>query len=212
MPKGQALFKALSRHAGSLTALRLRNLTPGAFASLDQLKNCTGLKFLSLGGDKWTSSHASVDSGIVAWLQNCSRLKTLEISSLSSGSHILQEVLRSPNVRLTDLSVEACREGNAPWYTSLHHQQSLKCLCIDLTYVGTADGIFEAISQLSELRALSEDSLEEMREKALNWGKIIVNRDEDDSYDKNTMPLDRHARQPTLIIPHRPFRYMLPKR
>lgn len=110
MVKCKALFQALDKHAQSLKELRLEYMTPRAFASLDRLQNCTGLKTLGLrsyladesDATIWASNHAPVYSRIVAWLQNCSQLKDLALLHLPSGSQ-LQDVLKSPNVRLTDL-------------------------------------------------------------------------------------------------------------
>ena len=169
MVKCKALFQALDKHAQSLKELRLEYMTPRAFASLDRLQNCTGLKTLGLrsyladesDATIWASNHAPVYSRIVAWLQNCSQLKDLALLHLPSGSQ-LQDVLKSPNVRLTDLCYKITEVATS-WYTSLHHQQSLRSLEAEVDVLelqnqgpvtGRCAGLAKGVSQLPELQDL----------------------------------------------------------
>jgi hypothetical protein len=126
-------FNALNQHAKSLTELKLGSLHDDAILALGQLRECTALRLLVLGDNlgslQLEATQNDIFLEIVEWLSACSNLRDLTMKKFYDGPAILAQVLPSPNVSLSKLSLEGyvvCRHGSAAFHASLTEQPQLQ--------------------------------------------------------------------------------------
>ena len=129
---GAASFEALGRHK-SLQTLTIANINQEAIQNLHQLKSCTELQTLVLednfGTVRLEELNNDVFVEVVAWLSSCTKLRDLTLKRFFDGPAILSQVLSSPNLKLTRLSLEgyAVRSPNSRlFHTALSEQKSLE--------------------------------------------------------------------------------------
>lgn len=125
-------FSALGRHS-SLQELKLANLGQEAIQSLNQLKGCTELQTLSLEDNFGTVQLEALNNDVfiqvVAWLSSCTRLRDLTLKNFYDGPALLSQVLASPNVRLSKLSLEGYlvrQQSSRLFHTALSEQKHLE--------------------------------------------------------------------------------------
>ena len=132
---GAVSFSALGLHARSLTELKLSNLQNSAVLSLGALKECTKLQLLVLednsGSLQLEATQNDIFVEIVEWLSNCAELRDLTLKRFYDATTILAQVLTSPKISLTKLSLEGYvvqRPGSAAFHSSLCEQPKLQSL------------------------------------------------------------------------------------
>lgn len=119
---------ALNTHGDSLTELELA-LNEDGILAVGLLQDCKSLTDLTV-----TALRPSVDLKatqndvylqIVEWLKTCSSLKRLRMTNMLSAPDLILPVLLNPNVKLTEISVNA-REGSM--YAIKDHQEFHRAL------------------------------------------------------------------------------------
>ncbi|KAK4943010.1 hypothetical protein LTR10_017395 [Elasticomyces elasticus] len=114
---GRRSFEALGRHR-TLQELELSNLNQEAMQNLSALKACTEIHTLKLddsaGNVQLENMNHDVFVEVIGWLSSCRNLRDLTLKNFFDGPAILAQVLYSPNVELTKLSLE----GYSVRYTS----------------------------------------------------------------------------------------------
>lgn len=162
---GQEAFKALSAHSSSLKYLVLQSLQRPALTSLNILCHCRALEKFTLEAStiaeefEWQSTVKQVFEHVVPWLSACADLRTLEMTKVPNATALLGEVLKSPDVRLTMLSVKLL-ESDETFFSSLGHQTQLRHLLIDAKYLLDVSDprhtkLVDSICSCPELRELT---------------------------------------------------------
>jgi hypothetical protein len=158
-------FEAMGAHKQSLKELKLGSLSRAAIENLNCLKDCTSLHTIFLeeatGSTQLERFHNDVFVEVIEWLSSCPNLRDLTLQKFYDGPAILAQVLSSPTVRLTKLSLEGYhlrRQDSAAFHAALAEQKSLESLWLrgngedaspeDLTTM------VEALCNLSNLREL----------------------------------------------------------
>ncbi|KAK3399319.1 hypothetical protein B0T20DRAFT_351954 [Sordaria brevicollis] len=163
---GPDLPAGLARHAGSLRRLSLTGLGTRALGALSELRHCNALESLHLNasgaGPDFDFAHSPSYSQCVEWLQDCTRLTHLDLSSFIGSTQLLKDSLPGPKLRLQSLSLGLV-ESNAPWYDELHHQTKLAYLSIEVPRLefqelgpasGRCQGLAAGIGRCPNLREL----------------------------------------------------------
>lgn len=169
-------FTALGRHS-KLRELKLGNLSQTAVESLNYLKGCTALQTLVLEDNIGVVQLEALNNDafveVVHWLSSCSNLRELSLKKFADGPAILSQVLVSPTVRLTKLSLEDYKVSSTAsrlFHTALSEQKQLEAVWLrgnaedvvpdDLTIM--IDGLSN-VPHLKELvlKELSDDFQEE---------------------------------------------------
>ncbi|KAI1102610.1 hypothetical protein F4804DRAFT_334105 [Jackrogersella minutella] len=147
---GENALTALNAHATSLRTLLLGSLSPRAMKALNSLSKCTALETLLIENNKLFNQ---VDLGyfseevlreVIVWISNCKSLKDLSLVHILNALPMVKEVLKSPEIRLTSLSVVdfhsgAEEEDDATW-AALGSQVHLESLTL-----GLLDGIVNGL-------------------------------------------------------------------
>lgn len=127
-------FEALGRHK-TLRELKLSNLWQTAVENLNCLKGCTELHTLMLedntGIVQLEALNNDVFVEVVHWLSSCSKLRDLTLKRFYDGPAILSQVLNSPAVHLTKLSLEGYlvrQPGSRLFHTALSEQKTLEAV------------------------------------------------------------------------------------
>ncbi|KPI41239.1 uncharacterized protein AB675_8004 [Cyphellophora attinorum] len=126
-------FTALGRHK-SLRDLTLNNLSRQAVENLNCLKDCTELQILVLEDNEAVQLEAAnndIFTEVVEWLRSCSKLRDLTLKRFRDGPAILSQVLVSPTVKLTKLSLEGylVRDTSSRlFHTALSEQKTLEAV------------------------------------------------------------------------------------
>ncbi|ETN42991.1 uncharacterized protein HMPREF1541_02149 [Cyphellophora europaea CBS 101466] len=125
-------FEALGRHK-TLQELKLSNLSQTAIENLHHLKGCTNLHTLALEDNLGTVQLEALNNDVfvevVHWLSSCSKLRDLALKKFADGPSLLSQVLSSPNVRLTKLSLEGYQvrlPNSQLFHTALSEQKHLE--------------------------------------------------------------------------------------
>ncbi|RMD39819.1 hypothetical protein DV735_g5309, partial [Chaetothyriales sp. CBS 134920] len=170
---GRASLTALGRqHARSLQVLVLGNMSKEAVLSLDQLQHCTELHTLvledNLGSvqleeDEEAVANSVFDS-VVSWLSSCSKLRDLTIKRFHDGPALLSQILPSPQLRLTKLSLEGYAIGGNSsqtsqlFHSSLSEQKTLESIWLkgsgDDTVPDDLQILVDGLCNLPRLREL----------------------------------------------------------
>jgi hypothetical protein len=166
---GAETFKALCNHSDSLNSLGLLSLKRSGFQSLNELQHCLSLKSLRLEGASsarsylWDTESQQVYEEVIGWLQKCASLQELEFVSVPASTSILTEVLKSPAIHITSLSLlTATVDGE--FYMSLRKQQQLRHLVVKII----DDDVLEAGDERHMVLAEAISSCEELRELDIN--------------------------------------------
>jgi len=129
---GKASLDALATgHSSSLRKLNLSALTAPAFERLGALSSCTRLTSLALEASQpasfdWEGNFKHSFLQLAALLRDLSTLTRLQLVNVPGATTLLGRVLKSPNLRLTDLNLELCEDdGDKDFYSSLAHQADL---------------------------------------------------------------------------------------
>ena len=126
-------FISLGRHK-TLRELKLGSLSETAVENLHNLKGCTELQTLLLeatGSVQLESQHNDSFIELIQWLGSCSKLRDLTLKGFSDGAAILSQVLVSPTVKLTKLSLEGYHlrfTSSRLFHTALSEQKSLEAV------------------------------------------------------------------------------------
>ncbi|KAL2201147.1 hypothetical protein P885DRAFT_26164 [Corynascus similis CBS 632.67] len=169
-------FKALRLHSQSLRFLELLSLERLAFESLNELQYCHELEALKLEGAPstrhypWNLDSKDVFQEVIQWLQNCTALLDLSFTAVPAATTILAEVLKSPAVRLMNLSVQTF-DLDTDFCSSLVHQRQLRHLALyirDEELLEADDGrravLAAAIASCHHLRDLETNELFSLEE------------------------------------------------
>ncbi|KAI0004869.1 hypothetical protein F4779DRAFT_599118 [Xylariaceae sp. FL0662B] len=146
---GENALTALNAHAASLKSLKLGSLPPQAMKSLNMLSGCTALEILAIEND----GHNKVDLKVFnegmlqefsKWIGKCKLLRELSFTHVLNALPVVKEVLGTPGIRLTSLSVEDYLSGteaeNAATWSLLGSQDRLESLTLGLQD-GQVDGL-----------------------------------------------------------------------
>lgn len=131
-----ASFKALECHSLTLTDLALKSLSAEAVESLHLLKGCINLTTLSLAESTASATdleqrHNDVFLEVVAWLQACTKLRTVQLSNFFSGPAILEPLLLEKNIHIQELELDGYVMTPAKsFHRALAHHTSLQSLCL----------------------------------------------------------------------------------
>lgn len=161
---GAASFSALGRHK-TLQELKLANLNQEAMQNLNQLRGCTEIHTLvledNLGTVQLESLNNDVFVEVVAWLSSCSKLRDLTLKKFHDGPALLSQVLSSPNLRLSKLSLEGYlvrQSASRLFHTALSEQKSLESVWLKGSGEDTVPDdlqiMVEGLSNLPTLREL----------------------------------------------------------
>ncbi|KAK4252180.1 hypothetical protein C7999DRAFT_10283 [Corynascus novoguineensis] len=213
---GRETFKALRMHSQSLRFLELLSLERLAFQSLNELQHCHKLEALKLEGAPstrhypWNTESKDVFQEVIQWLQNCTALLDLSFTVVPAATTILAEVLKSPAVRIMNLSVQTF-DLDTDFCTSLVHQQQLRHLALyirDEELLEADDGrravLAAAIASCHDLRDLETNelfSLEEVENICSSLPlleNVVVNGDLID--DEFLVPMSRLSNLKSLNI------------
>lgn len=132
---GLKALEGLMQHSRSLRLLDLSSLQNTCLAALDTLSQCQYLENLSVEASTpsppstWAVSGEDPLPKVATWLKECKSLKRLVISNLAGASKLLSEILESPDLRLTDLSLGLIDDEEA-FYTALGSQTTLESLSL----------------------------------------------------------------------------------
>ncbi|KAI1658275.1 hypothetical protein F4813DRAFT_395968 [Daldinia decipiens] len=142
---GENALTALNYHAASLRRLVLRNLTPQAMKALNSLPDCTFLETLLIENDRYNLVDAAdypeeTLKEVSAWICKCKSLRDLSFSHFIGSDPVVKDILNSPDIRLTSLSLisihsETEAEDTATW-TALGLQDRLESLTLGLHELG----------------------------------------------------------------------------
>jgi hypothetical protein len=129
---GRKTLESLRQHASSLKVFSLY-VESAAVAELPLLSVCTNLVDLTLDvnatiSSDWAPSHKQEIRDVASWLQQCTTLKKLSVLNLPAAPHILSEVLKVPDIQLTDLeiTIPATQEDQTAFSAALGRQTRLK--------------------------------------------------------------------------------------
>ena len=169
---GSASFQALGRHQG-LQELKLANLDQDAIQSLNKLKDCTEIQILALEDNLGTVQLESLNNDVflevVAWLSSCTKLRDLTLKKFHDGPAILSQVLSSPNLRLSRLSLEGyfVRQPNSRlFHTALSEQKSLHSVLLKGNGEDTTpDDLQIMVEGLSNIPTLRELHLKDVSDE-----------------------------------------------
>ncbi|KAI1477865.1 hypothetical protein F4774DRAFT_185553 [Daldinia eschscholtzii] len=149
---GKKALTALNSHATSLRSLVLRNLTPQAMKALNSFPDCTSLEKLLIENDLYNLVNLTDYPGgmldeVSAWICKCKSLRDLSFSHFIGSHPVIGDILNSPNIRLTSLSIISIHSGTEPedtaTWTALGFQEHLESLTLGL-HDGTANFLMEA--------------------------------------------------------------------
>lgn len=132
---GYKALDGLMEHSRSLRLLNLSSLQNTCLAALDTLSRCQYLENLSIEAETpslpstWAVSGEDPLPKVASWLKECKSLKRLVVSNLAGASHLLSEILESPDLRLTDLSLSLIDDEEA-FYNILGNQTALESLSL----------------------------------------------------------------------------------
>ena len=161
---GATSFSALGRHQ-TLQQLKLGNLNQEAIQNLHQLKGCTDIHTLSLEDNLGTVRLEDLNNDVfvevISWLSSCSKLRDLTLKKFHDGPAILSQVLSSPNLKLSKLSLEGYlvrQPSSRLFHTALSEQKSLEVLWLrgdgEDTVPDDLQIMVEGISNIPTLREL----------------------------------------------------------
>lgn len=159
---GPESFTALNCHSESLTELQLRSISADAMVALHLLKGCTNIVSLHLSERSRTTTdlehrHNDVYLGVVAWLRECKRLKSVKLSHFSAPS-LLASILLEHDIHLTELELtDYTMAVGKTFHRALLHQRSLQTLYLkgEGDEPGT-DGYDVLVDSLCNLRCLTD--------------------------------------------------------
>lgn len=213
---GRETFKALGEHSSSLRSLSLFSLERTAFQALNELQHCLSLESLRLEGAPsarrylWEAECKQAFQEVVQWLQKCTALRELEFTVVPTATTILAEVLKSPVVRLTSLSLLTF-DLDKEFCLSLLKQQDLRHLAVKIRDEDLLEAdderhtmLANAVACCHELRELDTNelfSLEEIEHicASLPWlEEIVLNGDLIDN--EFLTPLSRLSKLKSLNI------------
>ncbi|KAI1803109.1 hypothetical protein F4811DRAFT_554242 [Daldinia bambusicola] len=153
---GKNALTALNSHAASLRSLVLRNLTPQAMKALNSFPGCTSLEKLLIENDLYNLVDLSeypddMVNEVSAWICKCKSLRDLSFSHFIGSHPIIKDVLNSPDIRLTSLSIISIHSGTeleetATW-TALGLQEHVESLTLG-RHEGTTNFLIEARPRL----------------------------------------------------------------
>ncbi|KAK6949931.1 hypothetical protein Daesc_008254 [Daldinia eschscholtzii] len=132
--------------------LVLRNLTPQAMKALNSFPDCTSLEKLLIENDLYNLVNLTDYPGgmldeVSAWICKCKSLRDLSFSHFIGSHPVIGDILNSPNIRLTSLSIISIHSGTEPedtaTWTALGFQEHLESLTLGL-HDGTANFLIEA--------------------------------------------------------------------
>ncbi|KAI8966695.1 hypothetical protein F5Y11DRAFT_361748 [Daldinia sp. FL1419] len=137
---GETALAALNAHGVSLRSLVLRNLAPQAMKSLNSLPDCTSLETLLIENDVFNSAdltnYPEMLKEVSVWICKCKSLRDLSFSNFIGSHPVIKDILNSPNIRLTSLSIMYIYSGTEPddtaIWTALGRQDQLKSLTLGL--------------------------------------------------------------------------------
>jgi hypothetical protein len=130
-------FKALCEHSRSLKSLGLFSLERPALESLHELQHCLSLETLKLEVAwsaqryDWEANSKQCFQEVIQWLTKCAGIKDLDFREIPASTKILAEVLKSPNIRLLNLSLKTL-DFDKEFCASLPKQTELRDLTIRL--------------------------------------------------------------------------------
>ncbi|KAI1465239.1 uncharacterized protein F4812DRAFT_466681 [Daldinia caldariorum] len=138
---GKIALTALNSHAASLRSLVLRNLTPPAMQALNSFPACTSLEKLLIENDLYNLVDLSkypdnMVNEVSTWICKCKSLRDLSFSHVIGFHPVIKDVLNSPDIRLTSLSILSIHSGTEPedtaTWTALGLQEHLESLTLGL--------------------------------------------------------------------------------
>ncbi|KAH9899017.1 hypothetical protein F4778DRAFT_782613 [Xylariomycetidae sp. FL2044] len=156
---GEASLAALNAHSKSLRALDLSSLSKPAMEALNALPNCTELESLNIENYHYERADLSefkngVLKEVAAWISHCKNLRDLSFKHVQDALFILKEVLSSPDIHLTSLSLldfqSGTEEESRSLWTALGKQDRLESLTL-----GLQDGTIDSLT-LSQYPPLTD--------------------------------------------------------
>ena len=167
---GVLSFNALGHHAQSLLVLKLSSLTRDSVLALGALKECTQIRTLLLHDSQGTTPLEATQNDVflevIAWLSDCRELRDLTMIRFWDGPSILAQVLSSPTVHLTKLSLEGyiLRDPtSAAFHASLSSQPDLQVLWLKGNGEdANPEDISIMVDSLCQLRNLRDLSLKDI--------------------------------------------------
>lgn len=173
-------FRALNDHSTTLTELALKSLSAEAMESLHLLKDCTNLTSLSLAeGPSSTTDlenrHNDVFLEVVNWLQNCTKLKSIQLSRFFSAPALLTPILLEKSIHLEELELnDYLMRSSTTFHRALAQHKSLRSLYLKgEAEEGMPDGCMILVNSLSELENLTDLRLRDIAEN-FNDGHIRI--------------------------------------
>lgn len=158
-------FTALSTHHGqSLTHLTLGKIKPETMPAIPLLKGCTNLIHLSLGEfnrpeTEFNITHRNEFDETVAWLRQCTKLRTIELTNFRSAPALMTPVLWENSVQLVKLHILDYKMCDAmEFHRALSSQISLKDLFLrgepDYNEIIGTEVLVQSLSKLTNLTDL----------------------------------------------------------
>jgi hypothetical protein len=161
---GSMSFSALGQHK-TLCELKLANLNQEAMQNLNKLSQCTELHTLSLEDNTGTVQLEALNNDVyvevVTWLSSCTKLKDLTLKKFHDGPSILSQVLSSPNLKLSRLSIEGYlvrQPSSRLFHAALSEQRFLESVSLkgngDETVPDDLQIMVEGLSNIPTLKEL----------------------------------------------------------
>ncbi|EAQ91118.1 hypothetical protein CHGG_03053 [Chaetomium globosum CBS 148.51] len=213
---GRQTFKALGEHSSSLKSLSLFSLERAAFQALNELQHCLSLESLRLEGAPsarrylWEIECKPAFQEVVQWLQQCTALRELEFTVVPTSTTILAEVLKSPVIRLTSLSLLTF-DLDKEFCLSLLKQQDLRHLAVKIrdedllesdderhTMLANAVACCHELRELDTNELFSLEEIEHICESLPQLEEIVLNGDLIDN--EFLTPLSRLSKLKSLNI------------
>jgi hypothetical protein len=160
-PIPAAAVKALSTHSRSLKVLEIQHLQRPAFASLSSLGDCRNLEGLYLHVEhrdlepSWAAERHWLIDTMTEWLSNCADLRKLRLEGVPFCDEIVQNILKSPQVRLEVLSLLLENEITEEFCEALSLQTNLRNLTIRYPPGNTAGESHTEAVQMTFARAVA---------------------------------------------------------
>lgn len=172
---GPEACKALSNHAKSLTKLKLA-VTETGLPGLAHLEPCTSLETLTLTDMRpphdLKKYHNDVFLQMIAWLEQCSKLRDLALINFVSAPALLAPILDKSGIRLEALRIHATDSSmyplkdNQDFHRAMSRQSSLRSLVLkadaDGTHYVDAWDFCDSLSLLKDLTELKLTRISEM--------------------------------------------------
>ena len=143
------------------------NVTPSSMRELSLLKGCSNLVSLSLAGIEehhtgLENSHSDAFHKTVAWLKECTKLRSLACTSFVSAPELVTLILSENSIHLTSFEYQGSvrlhdQAVHPEFFQALANQTSLNRLWLDGDLVWNtqdAEGLLKSLSKLVNITDL----------------------------------------------------------